>query len=92
MTLKVRVNDETASERALARSPAGSASGIPPIELFAPGTRSPSVQIMKHLGPLFDEFFGSQLPFIDLTRCIAELEAGKGSAFLLNCIAAAAAR
>jgi len=92
MTLKVRISDETASERALARSPAGTTSGAPPIELFIPGTRLPSVQIMKHLGPLFNEFFAGQLPFLDVNRCIADLESGNGSAFLLNCIASTAAR
>lgn len=92
MTLKVRVNDETASERATARSPADAGTGIPPIEVFSSGGRVPSVPIMKHLCTLFSEFFGSQYPFLDLERCIADLEAGNGSVFLLNCIAATAAR
>lgn len=92
MTLKVRVNDETASERAMARSPADAGTGVPPIQIFNPGGRVPSVPIMKHLCALFSEFFGSQYPFLDLDGCIADLEAGNGSVFLLNCIAATAAR
>ena len=91
MTLRVRLNDEPRRDR-YHRSPAADVlDTLGPIELFD-ANRAPYPIIMRHLMDLFKDYFGSQFPSIDCSRLLAELEAGNGSVFLLNCMAAASAR
>lgn len=89
MTLKVRLDD---GSKTVSRSPMADDSWLlGPTELFGPN-RAPSALIMRHLMILFEEHFGSQLPFLDFKRLQEDLDAGNGQVFLLNCIAACAAR
>lgn len=89
MTLKVRLDD---GSKTVSRSPMADDSWLlGPTELFGPN-RAPAGPIMRHLMALFEEHFGSQLPFLDLKRLQEDLDAGNGQVFLLNCIAACAAR
>jgi hypothetical protein len=93
MTLRVRVTDEASVRGVAGRSPGETIFPSPGQagELFdAP--RTPSAVIMRHLIELFREHFGCQFPFLDLDRYLADLQEDNGSVFLLNCIAATAAR
>ena len=86
MTLKVRLDEPGGLE---SRSPATeSQTGV---ELFD-RDRVPNPGIMRHLLELFAKHYGCQMPGLDLIGLQRDLEAGNGSVFLLNCVAAVAAR
>ncbi|KAL7424239.1 hypothetical protein Q5752_001825 [Cryptotrichosporon argae] len=92
ITLKVRVHDPYT---AIAASPQvggpGMGPGDGPAELIA-ADGSPSTPIMRHLLDVFMTHFGCQFPFLDRRDIEAKIEARTGSVFLLNSIAAIAAR
>lgn len=52
----------------------------------------PTPPIMRHLLEVFFVHFGSQFPFLNQAELDEQVEAGTGSAFLFNAIAAIAAR
>lgn len=52
----------------------------------------PNASIMRHLLDVFMVHFGCQFPFLDRQSLDAKIEARTGSVFLLNSIAAIAAR
>jgi hypothetical protein len=52
----------------------------------------PTTPIMRHLLDVFLVHFGSQFPFLDRQSLEAKIDARTGSVFLMNCIAAIAAR
>lgn len=60
-------------------------------EMFTPNGM-PSLPVMRHLLDIFEERFGCQFPVLGHDCLVKELEAGRGSVFLFNTIAATAAR
>jgi hypothetical protein len=60
-------------------------------EVIAPDG-APSTAIMRHLLDVFMVHFGCQYPFLDRSSLEAKIESRTGSTFLLNSIAAIAAR
>lgn len=52
----------------------------------------PSAPVMRHLLDIFAERFGCQFPVLNHACLVRELEEGRGSVFLFNCVAATAAR
>ena len=68
------------------------ATGLSPHPDIFSNDQLPSPSLMRHLFELFDERFASQFPYLDTARLQGQLEAGQGSVFLLNCIAALTAR
>ena len=62
-----------------------------PQEVIAPDG-SPSTPVMLHLLDVFLVHFGCQFPFIERAGLEAKIEARTASVFLLNSIAAIAAR
>lgn len=99
ITLKVRVDNPQATwrpslpESSLGLGAPGTGSGptIPVEEVIAPDGM-PTTPIMRHLLDVFMTHFGCQFPFVDRQDLEAKIEERTGSVFLLNSIAAMAAR
>jgi hypothetical protein len=102
ITLKVRVDNPQATWRptfpetslgALGAPGTGIGSGptIPVEEVIAPDGM-PTTPIMRHLLDVFMTHFGCQFPFVDRQDLESKIEERTGSVFLLNSIAAMAAR
>ncbi|GFZ45812.1 hypothetical protein JCM24511_03542 [Saitozyma sp. JCM 24511] len=91
ITLKVRVDSpqetlQKASPRAALQGPGDTAQEV----IAADG--APSTPIMRHLLDVFMVHFGCQFPFLDRQGLETKIENRTGSVFLLNCVAAMAAR
>lgn len=91
ITLKVRVTDSAAAFKT--SSPHAAFSELDQIaqQVIDPNGM-PSPPIMRHLLDVFFVHFGSQFPFLNKVEIDEAVETGTGSAFLLNAIAAVAAR
>ncbi len=91
ITLKVRVDSPQDTWRNYSPRPAVQGPSETPQEVISPDGM-PSIPIMRHLLDVFMVHFGCQLPFLDRQSLDAKIEARTGSMFLLNSIAAIAAR
>lgn len=84
LSLKVRIENEP-------RTYPSPAPGLVSDDMF--GTDGmPVTPVMQHLLDVFSERFGCQFPALEREALLRDLEAGSGSVFLFNCIAAMAAR
>lgn len=100
ITLKVRVDNPQATWRpslpesslgGLGAPGIGSGPTIPVDDVIAPDGM-PTTPIMRHLLDVFMTHFGCQFPFVDRQDLESKIEERTGSVFLLNSIAAMAAR
>lgn len=85
LSLKVRVEPQRPTY------PSPSPSGLIGEDLFR-ADGMPAAPVMRHLLDIFAERFGAQFPVLDQASLLKDLEAGTGSVFLFNCIAATTAR
>jgi hypothetical protein len=90
ITLKVRVDNPQATWRPNAPDPR--LGTIIPVEEVLAADGMPTTPIMRHLLDVFITHFGCQFPFVDRQDLEAKIDARTGSIFLLNSIAAMAAR
>ena len=91
ITLKVRVDSPQDPWRNYSPRPLVQSASDVNTEVIAPDG-APSTAIMRHLLDVFMVHFGCQYPFLDRPSLEAKIESRTGSTFLLNSIAAIAAR
>lgn len=91
ITLKVRVADSVAALKTSSPRAALNELDAAPQQVIDP-SGMPSPSIMRHLLEVFFVHFGSQFPFLNKIELDNQVDAGTGSAFLFNAIAAIAAR
>ena len=91
ITLKVRVTDSAAAFKTSSPRAALSELDAAPQQIIDP-SGMPSPPIMRHLLEVFFVHFGSQFPCLNKLELDNQVDAGTGSAFLFNAIAAIAAR
>ena len=91
ITLKVRIDNPKDVWRTFSPHLAVQGCGETTREVISPDGLS-STLIMRHLLDIFMSHFGCQFPFLDRQSLESKIEARTGSVFLLNSIAAIAAR
>jgi hypothetical protein len=91
ITLKVRVDSPQETLQKASPRTALQGQGDTAQEVIA-ADGAPSTPIMRHLLDVFMVHFGCQFQFLDRQGLETKIENRTGSVFLLNCVAAMAAR